>query len=1206
MEGRYVGRPDDRPSTKADGTAALKLPSGSDSSAAPDSFPSGSSPTLLDLGPDAPTIAEGTSPASLRTIRAADLSNQTVLREGAILGRRYEIMQLLGEGGMGSVYRARDREVNRIVALKVIRPELTGNVAILERFKQELVLSHQVTHKNVIRIYDLGDADGVKFITMEFVEGQDLRTLIHEKKKFSPEEAVEITQQICRALEATHSVGVIHRDLKPQNIMRDKSGRILLMDFGLARMVEGDGMTQTGALVGTMEYMSPEQALGENLDQRSDLFTLGLIFYELLTGKMPFAANSALASLIKRTQERAAPISDHDNSIPEALSAIVSKCLERDSNLRYQSSKELLAVLDGWQGKTEGATLQFSEVRRWAPTAWPWIGIVAAVLVLAFVGIRYGEKLFAPRTTQQTPPKPEVSLSILPFRNASGDAALDWLGPSLANMLSTDVGQSARLRTISPDRLHQVLADLRITSGAAIDPTMVGRIAEFSNADTVVWGEYAKFGDQIRIDATLQDLKRDRRVSLKIEGVSEKDVPGAVDRLAEAIRQNLSVSPDLIKELRGSSFQPSSKSVPALREYNQGIQLMREGKNLEAAKNFDAATKEDPSFALAFSKLAQTYANLGYDNEAEQASRKALALDETLPQAEKYLIAATDAQISKNYRKAIEAYENLEQVSPDNIDVQLALARNYENANDFPNSRLHYQRVLALSPKDITALVAIGRVEVMSGNDQASLEPLTRALGLAVQVDNQEQRASILHLLGMAYSDLNKNDEALLNYQEALRIRRHLGQQKGIADTLNMVALVYVGIGKSDLALKNYQEALRTYRDIGDKQDAGIVLLNIGQFYDDHGKYDDALKLLKESLQIQREVGNESNQALCLNNIGNTYLLKADYENARIYFEQALQLREKFKVPNDIADTLHNLAETDMMTGQYDKAMARYLRALDLRRSVNDKLAAAKESDSLGILFEYQGRYGAAVKAREEAVRTLRELQDRSYWMASILGGYGHALVQVGRFDDATKALNDALNLAGELKNKSLLTQISAWQGESYLYRGDLPSAKPLLEGALRTAPGTGDHSLILQTKLDAAKLALKQGQIEVAIQGLRGLANEADAIGLKYLAIESSLSYGEALMNRRQFSRAQEELQRAFERSDKLGLRMLSSRSNYFLGELLRASGKAAEAAPRYRETTRILDDVRKEPGAETLLQRPDLKNIHTEATRWSQTAQK
>ena len=172
---------------------------------------------------------------------------------------------------------------------KLIRPELASSPSMLARFKQELLLSRQVTHKNVIRIYDLGDADGVKFITMEFVEGRDLRSLIEEKKKFSPEEAIRIMQQICEALDASHSVGIIHRDLKPQNIMQEEGGRILVMDFGLARTMEGDGMTQTGALVGTMEYMSPEQALGKELDQRSDIFTAGLILYELLTGKMPFA-----------------------------------------------------------------------------------------------------------------------------------------------------------------------------------------------------------------------------------------------------------------------------------------------------------------------------------------------------------------------------------------------------------------------------------------------------------------------------------------------------------------------------------------------------------------------------------------------------------------------------------------------------------------------------------------------------------------------------------------------------------------------------------------------------------------------------------------------------------------------------------------------------------------------------------------------------
>jgi len=469
--------------------------------------------------------APSTGPRLLRQQTSVPL-----LETGDVMAGRYEILQLLGEGGMGAVYKVRDRELDRFVALKLIRRELSSNPAIVARFKQELLLSHQVTHKNVIRIYDLGDSDGIKFITMEFVEGEDLRSLILENKKFPPKEAVEIIQQVCRALEAAHAVGVIHRDLKPQNVMRDKSGRILVMDFGMARTLEGDGMTQSGALVGTMEYMSPEQALAKDLDQRSDLFAVGLIFYELLTGKMPYKAESAVASLIKRNQERAIPVTDHDGTIPLQLSNIVSKCLERDPALRYQTASEMLQDLDDWLGNRAAANLGFQPaVEPWGRTIhWPLVIGVATVLLLAIAGFLFRGTLFPP--SAKTASAPALSLAILPFRNASGDPSVDWLGSSLADMLSTDVGQSAHLRTVSPERLHQILSDLRVAPGTSIDPNTISRIAQFSNADTLVWGQYARFGGQIRIDATLRDLKHDRNLPIKIEAVDEKDIPGAVDR----------------------------------------------------------------------------------------------------------------------------------------------------------------------------------------------------------------------------------------------------------------------------------------------------------------------------------------------------------------------------------------------------------------------------------------------------------------------------------------------------------------------------------------------------------------------------------------------------------------------------------------------------------------------------------------------------
>jgi eukaryotic-like serine/threonine-protein kinase len=223
---------------------------------------------------------------------SAQRPRRITLQPGSVFGGRYEILRQLGEGGMGTVFKAKDRELDRVVALKVIRPEMANQPEVVRRFKQELILARQITHKNVIRIFDLGEADGIKFIGMEYVEGQDLGSFLSQKGRLSSQEAAAIIVQVCRALVAAHAEGVVHRDLKPQNIMIDAQGKATVMDFGIAQSTESAGMTQTGALLGTPHYMSPEQAMGQKADARSDLFALGIIFYELLTGDTPFKGDS--------------------------------------------------------------------------------------------------------------------------------------------------------------------------------------------------------------------------------------------------------------------------------------------------------------------------------------------------------------------------------------------------------------------------------------------------------------------------------------------------------------------------------------------------------------------------------------------------------------------------------------------------------------------------------------------------------------------------------------------------------------------------------------------------------------------------------------------------------------------------------------------------------------------------------------------------
>jgi serine/threonine protein kinase/tetratricopeptide (TPR) repeat protein len=1148
------------------------------------------------------TMAEGTwkrPPTGPRSLRSQ--ADVPLLDTGDVMAGRYEILQLLGEGGMGAVYKARDRELDRFVALKLIRRELSSNPAIVARFKQELLLSHQVTHKNVIRIYDLGDSAGVKFITMEFVEGEDLRSLILENKKFPPKEAVEIIQQVCRALEAAHGVGVIHRDLKPQNVMRDKAGRILVMDFGMARTLEGDGMTQSGALVGTMEYMSPEQALAKDLDQRSDLFAVGLIFYELLTGKMPYKAESAVASLIKRNQERAIPVTDHDGSIPLPLSNIVSRCLERDPAQRYQTATEMLRDLEDWVGNRAAANLNFQPaVEPWGRTVhWPLVIGIATVVLLAIVGFLFREPLLAPSAVSKVASSPALSLAIMPFRNASGDPSMDWLGSSLADMLSTDVGQSAHLRTVSPERLHQILSDLRISPGTSIDPSTITRIAQFSNADTLVWGQYAKFGGQIRIDATLQDLKHDRTLPIKIEAVDEKDIPGAVDRLAAEIRNNLAFSPDVVKELKASSFQPSSHSAEALRDYNQGVQALREGKNLSAVKVLESATQQDPEFALAYSRLADADSALGYDSNAEQASRKAVELSQQLPAAEKYFIQATHARVMKDNQKAIEAYENLAKTFPDNADVEYTLGSLYADTGDFAKAHDQFFKILQDDPKNIQALWKSGIVEYEQGNPETALDPLNKGLSLAVQFDNPEQKALILQALGISYRLMNKPEEAIKSIQDSMEITRKLGMKRLLANSYSELAQDQITIGKPDAAMASYGQALQTLQEIGVKKDHGDILINRGVLYQNLGQLDKALQDYKDALQVQRDAGDLNYQAVCLSNIADVYSAKYDTDNALIYYQQSLQLRQKLNQPVYLAETLSALGDVHTAMGEYDQALSIQMNALDVARKSNNTRIAAGVSQSIGQVLIYQGRFGAAVSAMQDSVNGFRATNNKSFELADSLNNLADALAQAGRGDESVKPLDEATGLANDLKNDSIRSELLNTRGNAAFYRGDNKAATTFYEQAAQAAAKAKDREKLLVAKTNLSRLAISEGRAQNAITGIRAAIKEAESLHLKYYWLRSSVDLGEALVKTKDYAHARQQLESILGSSEKLGVHLETARVHSLLGQALQLSGDSSGAARQYQLALVIFEELKKDPGAEHILDRSDLRSLYAEANK-------
>ncbi len=1130
----------------------------------------------------------------------------TVFHEGDVLGGRYEIQKLLGMGGMGAVYKARDMEVERVVGLKVIRPDLAGDPAILARFKQELVLARQVTHKNIIRIYDLNEADGVKFITMEFIEGEDLRSILLRDGKLLPEAAVNIMVQVCAGLQAAHSEGVIHRDLKPSNVMCDAAGRVVVMDFGLARTVQGDGMTRTGMMVGTMEYMSPEQAMGKELDARSDQFAVGLIFYELLSGFMPYHAESAIASLVKRTQEPAVPLTQVDATLPVPLSDIVGKCLERDPAARFASMQELIDELEIWQGKKRrvGESVIAPPVTKpVSPKRFPlkWAAVVAASAVLAvgtYLAVHNRSQSGTAETAAPQAVKgPVMSVAVLPFYNGSGDPGLASYGSTISETLISDIGQSAHLHLVSAGRVQGALRDLHIAPEPQLGASTLSSIRDAAGAETVISGQFVKVGDQFRIDATIHDLKNDRDIQLATDAFNMKDLLGVLDKLAGQIREKLAATPDILKELQASSGHVLTSSVPALQAYEEGVQLARAGDSTQAVTKFLKATEEDPNFAMAFSQLALTYAALGNDDKAQQASRSAVALSHNLPLRDQYPIEANDATIKNDYQKAIDEYENLAKLSPNDIDTQFTLANLYERVNKFEQAKQHLANVLAADPKNASAWRASGRLEIQTGNLRAALEPLNRALSLASLSGNQEEKGSVLHTMGIAYYNLDQPAEALSNFQQALEIRTKIGNKSDIAGTLAQMARAQDRMGQSSAALANFQVALKINREIDNKKGSLSTLINLAKFYDDHGKYDDALKTNKEALQLARDLRAEKSQATCLNNIGSAYNNKGDYQAAVTYFQQAYEIRARLNQP-EATESQRNWAEMNFKLGQYDLAQTQFVQALNASRAAGDKQMLALESKTLGVLFAVQGKYDAALSSLQDAVQGFKlSNDDHTWYSAEALARYGDVLSIVGAGEEGQKYIEDGLKLATELKEQATIAEALNSLGDSYFYRGQYLPAHQQYMRALQAAGKTlPDQNL--RARLGLARVDLEQGRASTALPELKKIKQAADSMGLKALSVQASIFYAQALLATNQAEAARPELESALGQADTLGMLLEKARAHYLLGNALTRAGKPKQAPLHYREAVRILDSiVQGQKTAAHILDRPDLKVIYGEA---------
>jgi tetratricopeptide (TPR) repeat protein/predicted Ser/Thr protein kinase len=809
------------------------------------------------------------------------------LQPGVLFGGRYEILRVLGQGGMGAVYQARDRELDRLIALKVIRPELATDPAILQRFKQELILARNITHKNVVRIYDLGEAEGIRFISMEYVDGEDLRTLLRHHGKFSSREAIGIIEQVCRALDAAHAEGVIHRDLKPQNIMRDKHGRIVVMDFGLARSLGETGLTQTGAIVGTLEYMSPEQALGTQLDQRSDIFSVGLIFYELLTGKAPYEADTAIASLMKRTREDARPASDVDHSVPKSLSAIVGRCLEREPVNRYHSVVELLQQLTTWEANPNISAEALSKMIAHPVvhssrfnldlpgSRWMWVaGAVLVVMLAAFVGrtLLVQSGLQADSVARGIPPLSKGKyVAILPLKRVGEEKTLGYVADGIEEALATKLFQLKEVHLASADAVEKIAAkDLP-----------VAKLAQQLGVNLVLQGMVQGSSDKLRVTLSLDDATKGRLWSQEFSGI-----PGDLLALEDQIYGNLVAALALKptnQELARSSAHPT-ENVKAYDLYLQGRNVLRNGHNRDEIRKavdlFEQAIEKDSNFALAYAGLADASDRMyGESREslwaqkATMAAEQAERLSSTLPEVHLslgsvYSTTGKNAQAitelkralelapnsDEAYRRlgdaylasgqaaeAIEAYQNAVGANPYFWWNHNSLGKAYLELGDSAKAREPFQKVVELASDNPIGYENIGAVYFREGKWLEAIPYFQKGLSLAPDAPTYSN-------LGTCYFFLRRYDESVKMFQKATEMAPNNEQ------ILGNLGDAYRWSGHSDQAVQAYDKAITlAFQELQVNPRSFNIMGDLALYYAKKGDATNALQYIQRARSISPE-----------------------------------------------------------------------------------------------------------------------------------------------------------------------------------------------------------------------------------------------------------------------------------------------------------------------------------------------------------------
>lgn len=1065
---------------------------------------------------------------------------------GTVLGR-LQVVAPLGAGGMGEVWRAEDPKLRRTVAIKRVSASGSGHPAEASRLLREGRRLSALNHPNIASVYDIVEQDGEVFLVMEYVEGRTLRERLNQA--INLHQFFEIAIQCADALTAAHERGILHGDIKPENVMLTESGQVKLLDFGLARHLTAasrvpdtaatHSLSSFASVGGTPSYMAPEVLMGNLPDFRADVFSLGVVFYEMLGGRHPFHGATPAVTAMQIVQQEAMPLGKLCHSIPAPLTQIVAKTLHKKPDERYQTPRELGADLRAVRlGSRPSISVLpgFFGAQNWKVSLFG--GIASALVLLAVLFVRHREAVLPglPSAASPRAVKTRRSVAVLGFKNLTDRPDKAWLSTALAEMFSAELASGGQLRLVSGEQIARASHDVP-WSLSDMPKDSLPRLRANLDTDFVTTGSYAVVGEgdksQIRLDFRLQDTTAGDTVAEEAAMGSEADLFDLVSQIGARMREHLGASQ--ITSEQASQVRSSLPSAPkAARLYSEGLNKLRAFETLTARNLLTQAVAADPKSPQPHSALSAAWLELGYDSKAKDEAQQAFELATNLSNEERLWMEAQYRDLNNEKPKAIQIVRTLADLYPDSLAYGLRLANLQDTGGDPKTAFATLEGLRKLpSPSgddpridlaEATAVEALGdykREQEISA--AAAKKSESRGIRLALAQARLYESTALEHLgdgdranaaldqakvLFAGGGDLKHSGMTLVwsadflkekgdlagarkQADEALVIFRQIGNQLYAGQALNEIGNVLLAQGELAAAKDNYEQALRDYREADYKVTMADELGNIGEVLERLADFAGARKSLEESLQIFQQVGDKDSAGIVEIKIGDVLEEQGDLPGATQHFGRALQLEIEAGHKSAQAATLYALADVLIEEDDLKQAREKSNQALALRKDLNrasplsgSLLQSAEISLEEGQPSDAEKLVGDALHQMEATSSPARSAEAHSIRAL--------ALLAENKQSEAREAAQQATAFAAKASDRNPKYDAALAVARVDLAEGKLAEARQRLASILVQPSKAISVPYLFEAHLTLGEIGLKSGQVAVARAQLRSLETQA------------------------------------------------------------------------------------------------------------------